>query len=99
MKLYREIEKIMPIIEDSLTAESFEEFKYTRVSDLCFYHFGLGTFIRNNFSYNKDSILLDLFLEHGVTDEDEMSAFIIRVFHYHSTKYDEISKVRNPYSY
>ena len=83
MKLYREIEKTFPIIEKYLTAESLDEFKNEKIADLCFYNFGLGTWIRNNLLCPGDSLLYDLFLEHDINHPDDMSAFIIRLFHYY----------------
>ena len=87
MKLYREIEKIFPILGERFNAEDFEEFKNTRISDLCLYHFGFGAWIRNNLLYNSESILYSDFIENGIEDKDEMSAVIIRLFHYYATIY------------
>ena len=86
MKLYREIENSFPMIEKLFTKEDFLEFKETPLSDLCLYHFGVGTWIRNNLLYSEKSLLYCLFLENGIDHPDEMSSFIIRLFHYYISK-------------
>ena len=83
MKLYEEIEKTFPSLEKLFTAESLEEFKNEKISDLCLYHFGLGTWIRNNLLSPEENLLYNLFLQNGIENPDEMSSFIIRVFHYY----------------
>jgi len=85
MKLYREIEKIFPAIEKQFNAKNLHEFKNTRISDLYLYHFGLGTWIRNNLLY-QTSNLYNLFLENGINCTDEMSSYIIKLFHYELNK-------------
>ena len=86
MKLYREIEKSFPKIRKLFTADGLEDFRNAALSDLSDYHFGLGTQIRNSLLYPKKSVLRRLFVENGVDEPDEMSAFIIRLFHYHVSK-------------
>ena len=86
MELYEEIEKSFPIIEKLFTAESLEEFRHIRISDLYLYHFGLGVWIRNNLLYPKENLLYCLFLENGIEHADEMASFIIRLFHYYVSK-------------
>ena len=86
LTLYREVERNLPLIEQLFTEEKLFEFKNTRISDLYIYHFGLGTWIRNNLLYHKESSLYSLFLENGIEHPDDMSAFIIALFYYHSSK-------------
>jgi len=86
MKLYREIENSFPMIEKLFTEEELSEFKNSQISDLCLYHFGLGTWIRNNLLYSEENLLYRLFLENGIEHPDEMSAYIIRLFHYDISK-------------
>jgi len=85
MKLYEEIEKSFPVIEKLFTAERLEEFKNTEISDLYLYYFGLGAWIRNNLLYSdsEENVLYGLFLENKIKHPDDMSSFIIRLFHYH----------------
>ena len=85
MKLYEEIKKIFPDIEKILTAENLEEFKNTRIADLCLYHIGLGVWLRNNLLH-EESDLYNLFLSDGIKCTDEMSSYIIKLFHYESNK-------------
>ena len=86
MKLYREIENSFPLIEKLFAKEDLLEFKNAPVSDLCLYHFGLGAWIRDNLLSPKDNLLYSLFLENGIEHTDEMSAFIIKIFHYYMSK-------------
>lgn len=86
MKLYEEIENSFPLIEKLFTKENLFKFKNTSISDLCLYNFGLGTWIRNNLIYPKESFLRQLFLENGVEHPDEMSSFIIKLFHYYISR-------------
>ena len=86
MKLYEEIEKSFPMLEKLFEEKDLEIFKNEKISDLCFYHFGIGLWIRNNMLYPEESNLYSLFLEHGIGDIDEMSSFIIRLFHYYISK-------------
>lgn len=83
MKLYKEIENSFSIIKKLFTKENLLKFKNTSISDLYFYHFGLGTWIRNNLLYPKESLLYSLFLENGIEHPDDMSFFIIKLFHYY----------------
>ena len=85
MELYKEVEKIFPLIEEAFT-EGLLEFKNTRISDLYIYNFGIGTWIRNNFLYPKGSILYNLFLENGIEHPDDMSSYIIKLFHCYLAK-------------
>ena len=84
MKLYREIEKIFLTIEKEFTDENLQEFKNTRISDLCLYHYGLGSWIRNNLLC-PDNNLYKLFIENGIECTDEMSSCIIKLFHYYES--------------
>ncbi len=78
MKLFREIEKSFPQLEMLFSEEAFEEFMKTGWNDLITYHFGFGTWIRNNLLYNG---FVDLFREGGIKDRDSMSQFIIQCFY------------------
>ena len=86
MTLYKEIENSFPMIESLLSEEDLLEFKESPIKDLLFYHFGLGTWIRNNLLNTKENCLNSLFLENGVEDLDDMSFYIIMLFHYHVSK-------------
>lgn len=86
MDLYEELENKFSIIEKLFTEESLLKFKNSLLSDLYVYHFGLGTWIRNKLLYPKDSILYRLFLENGIEHPDDMSFFIIKLFHYYLCK-------------
>lgn len=49
MELYEEIERSFPKIEKLFTEQELSSFKNTCKEELCLYHFGLGTWIRNNY--------------------------------------------------
>ena len=91
MKLYKEIENSFPLIEKLFSEEELLEFINTPVADLCLYHFGLGTSIRNNLLYCNDNLLYKLFLENGVEHPDVMSSIIINLFHYFFTTGSHVS--------
>lgn len=55
-------------------------FKNTDKEELYLYHFGLGTWIRNNLIYNNDNIMY-AFKENNINDLDEISHLIILEFH------------------
>ena len=86
MKIDREIEKPFPILEKIFSEKEPLEFKNVSISNLCNYHFGLGTQIRNNLLCSSDWVIYDLFLENGITHKDDMSSIIIYLFHYYISK-------------
>lgn len=81
LELYSEIEKSFPVLEKLFSKYDILEFKNTPIMDLCLYHFGFGTWIRNNLLYTKDSVLYSLFLKAGINHPDDMSIIIIEQFH------------------
>ena len=80
MNLYREIENSFPTIEKLFTKEDLLEFKNAPLADLYLYHFGLGTWIRDNLLFSE-SLLYNLFLENGIENPDAMSGLVIKQFH------------------
>lgn len=80
MTLYEEIAKTFPIIENVFTKEDLSEFKAAQPNQLSLYHFGLGTWIRNQFLYSKSELFL-AFINDGICDIDEMSMQLIIAFH------------------
>lgn len=82
MKLYEEIEKSFPALEKLFTPEELLKFKNTTIGSLWLYHFGLGSWIRNNLLSNE-SLLYRIFKNHTVESKDDMSAVMIRLFHYY----------------
>lgn len=86
MELYKEIEKTFSMIEKVFLQEDLLNFKNIRVGDLYLYHFGLGTWIRNNLLYPRKSLLWQLFLKNGIEHPDDMSSLIISLFHYYISR-------------
>ena len=84
--LYEEIESSFQVIESFLSDEDLFEFKKSYIKDLSLYHFGLGTWIRNNLLSIKENRLNSLFIENGVEHLDDMSFHIIMLFHYYISK-------------
>ena len=80
MQLFREIEKSFPQMEKFFTAAAKKEFTACKLEDLCDYHFGFGTWIRNHLLRNG-SALLEYFTQVGINDRDEMSAIMIFLFY------------------
>ena len=87
-KLHKEIEKYFSKIEKLFTKKTLWQFKNTSYDDLCLYHFGLGTWIRNNLLYPENNTLFGVFIEYEFTEPDDMSAVVISEF------YDYIQKKR-----
>ena len=79
--LYEEIKKNFPEIEKLFTQKELAEFKNSVKDDLCLYHFGLGTWLRNNLLQPENNKLYLLFIQNGVTNPDDMSEFIINEFY------------------
>jgi hypothetical protein len=84
MKLYKEIGKLFPQLEKFFTDKELIEF--INESDLDLYHFGFGTWIRNNFIHPDKSVLRRLFLENYIVHPDDMSSLIIKLFHEYLSK-------------
>ena len=80
MELIVEIEKSFPLLEKLFTYDTLFEFVQTPDSRLCLYHFGLGTWIRNNLLMEQ-CLLYQLFVENGICIKDDMSSLIIQRFH------------------
>ncbi len=80
MQLISEIYKIFPEIVKFFSTEEFEEFIEAEYYMLTYYHFGLGTSIRNSF-LSPDNELYNLFIESGFKLQDDMSDIIIRLFY------------------
>ena len=87
MDLYKEIEKTFPLLKKALSKEDLAIFKETTIGDLSIFHFGLGIWIRNNILSSQDNTLISLFKENGIEQLDDMSSYMIRLFHYNICKY------------
>ncbi len=79
MKLAREIEKTFPQIEKLFDKASLDDFSKCDYIDLPMYHFGLGTSIRN-------SEIFKVFVNHGITQKDDMSSLLIHLFYAYNKK-------------
>ncbi len=53
---------------------------FIKAADLAKYHFGLGTWIRNEL-VTDDSLILSYFHKHGITHKDDISTSIIKELH------------------
>lgn len=80
MLIFEETEKSFPGLKEMLGEERLNEFINCEYDQLSEYHFGLGTFIRNNL-LTEDSSVYKLFLKSGVTSLDDMSDLIIKLFY------------------
>ena len=80
-KLIMEIKKIFFILEEFFSKDDLEVFINRSKDDLYLYHFGFGTWIRNELIHPPNSELYPLFIENGIDSSDEMSLFIIELFH------------------
>lgn len=76
------IQQHFPEIEALFSEKSMDEFLSCAFENLYFYHFGLGTYIRNSL-LKEGGGLLELFLQCGLHEKDEMSHLIIELFYLH----------------
>gem|GEM_PF-995351 len=81
MKLFEEIKKHFPTLEKRFHPKDLVDFQNTTRADLILYHFTLGLWIRNQLLHPAGSTLFTLFTEYGFTHTDDMSHFIICIFH------------------
>lgn len=81
-QLLEEIEKTFPLLKKHLGKKGLLNFIRCPHTELCFYHFGLGSWIRNTL-LKESSPLYIHFLSTGITEKDTMSTFIINLFHIH----------------
>lgn len=80
MDLISAVTKYFPLIHSLFSRKEFELLPSSRYTDMHKYHFGLGTWIRNNI-LSKDVALVTLFIKCGIDSLDDMSAFIIDLFY------------------
>ncbi len=80
MKLYKQIEKSFTRIEKKFEKDDMKNFMRCNYNDIDEYHFGLGTWIRNNLLV-KNTKLYRLFIKSGITQKDDMSMLIIQLFY------------------
>lgn len=80
MTLLDEIEKSFPEMQKLFSKHELQQFKKTPSSDLYMYHFGLGTWIRNDL-LNETGVLHQRFVEAGIPCKDMMSSIVLYRFH------------------
>lgn len=89
MNLYNEIKKHFPKMAIFLSLKSLKEFLECDYEHLCFYHFGCGTWIRNEL-LQENQPLYDAFLSCGISQKDDMSFLMIQLFYvYLKPKYNQ----------
>ena len=67
-------------MEGYFTAIQLVEFLRTDEKDLCWYHFGLGTWVRNQL-LDEEGDLFKRLQDEGYRNKDSMSSFLITAFH------------------
>lgn len=80
MKLCKEMKKSFSKIEKLFSEKELKKFIACDPGDLNRYHFGLGTWIRNEL-LKDDSPLTAAFLRDGVSQKDDMSQRLMELFH------------------
>lgn len=80
MDLKDEIQKYFPQMESYFNENTLKEFINCNFDDLCLYHFGFGTWIRNNI-LQPDSIIYQMFINSGIYFKDDMSSLMIKLFY------------------
>ena len=80
MDFEKEMNVIYDWLDDLLSEEEKEKMLGCDVEDLYIYHFGLGTWIRNNILTEKSAVYR-FYLNMGITHKDDMSMEIIEGFY------------------
>lgn len=80
MIIFKEIEKKFILIEKSLSKKDLKDFMDSDFTKLFLYHFGLGTFIRNEYLM-PGMPLFKLFCKCGINSPDDMSSVMIKLFY------------------
>ena len=80
MGFEKEIEVIYDWLDDLLSEEEKKKMLSYDVNELYIYHFGLGTWIRNNILTEKSEVY-KFFMKMGISHKDDMSAEIIEGFY------------------
>lgn len=92
MDLISEIRKTYPFLKNYFTPKKLSEFLSKNYTDIYLYHFGLGTWVRENIIPNPDyKDLYNLFRSLGITHTDDMSFLILSLF-YIDLKTERIKK-------
>jgi len=80
--LKQRIMNVLAVYGNDIFAEpgSLSRFKNKNITELSEYHMGLGMFLRNNVLIDGSDILLR-FREAGITERDDMSSVMIRLWH------------------
>ena len=63
-------------VEKNLSKEIKKSIKTSKYNELENFHFGLGTYIRNEF-LTKESAIYEYFIEMGIGDKDRMSYLLV----------------------
>lgn len=71
------------LLDEMLNEEQKKELAETKEQDIARFHFSLGSWIRNNWIYDKGSPLGVEVRKNYPTDIDGYSAAIIKVYHRH----------------
>lgn len=80
MNLFLELEKEFLNIEEIFNKEYLKQFMCCKYDNIYLYHFGLGTWIRNNILI-KESEIYKIFTASGITHTDDMSGILIRLLY------------------
>lgn len=80
--LRQRIMNVLAVSGNTIFAESgsLDGFKSKSSDELSEYHFGLGLYLRNNVLTDGSDIFL-MFREVGITERDDMSSVMIRLWH------------------
>ncbi len=80
MNIIIEIKKGFEKLKKEIRKNDLADFINCRYEELALYHFGLGTYIRNNM-LGEDTKLLHEFKKIGVANKDDLSYLLIRILY------------------
>ncbi len=80
MDLYTTVQAYFPHIESACGKEVIDQFRACEYTELHKYHWTIGLWIRNTLLETEQS-LGQAFLRCNITNKDDMSALILRLFY------------------
>lgn len=91
------VEKAISEIEKMFDQTSLNIFMNSEYEELYNYHFSLGLKIRNEI-LKDDNNLYNIFIKSGITQKDDMSNWIIKIFYIYIKSKSDLQHNSNDYS-
>lgn len=82
MRLYNELSKVFPKMEEDIHSPTLELFSQWHYEKISYFFLPLRAYIKDNF-LQKDGELYKAFYNAGISSYDDMVVFIITMFYVH----------------